>query len=67
MVSEGVVGVRTPERWSFMAVPGCVTLRGSLDFSQPQISSLQKEVALKHPLRCLPALICNSNEHSEDD
>lgn len=41
--------------------------RGSLDFSQPQIPSLQKKVALADPLRCLPVLMfCNSNEHSEN-
>lgn len=29
---------------SFMALPGYVTVGGSLDFSQPQIPSLQKKM-----------------------
>lgn len=68
---EEAVGMRTSKLRSFMRVPGCVTLRQDwghpLDFSQPQIPSLQKKVALNDPLRCLPALMfCNSNEHSEN-
>lgn len=61
------VSIRTLEFCTAMALHGYVTVGGSLDFSQPQIPSLQKKIALDNLLRCLPALMfCNSNEHSEN-
>lgn len=64
---EAVEGIRTPELCSVEAMSGCVSLGGSLDFSQLWIPSLQKKIALDDPLRCLPALMfCNCNAHLEN-